>query len=267
MGAVVQVPVVNMYSAPTEDADVVSQAFYSVAVDVLEEKGAWAKVRTPDRYQGWVLTKALRRGDAAYAAGAKAATVKSLVAHLYREASVTRHAPLLTVPFESRLEVVAEAGDKRWIQVRLVDDRSAWVQRGDVELAPARLDVPQMLELSKKFLGLPYTWGGTTAFGYDCSGFTQMLCRRRGVIMPRDADQQAVWDGLAPVPNDKPQPGDLLFFGASMKRITHTGMMLPGGEFIHATTHQTPVLQISRLADPYWTKLLVCVRRPKEPAN
>ena len=261
--AVVQVPVANMYSAPTEDADVVSQAFYSVALAVLEEKGVWAKVRTADQYQGWIAVKALRRGTP-YATGAKAASVKSLYAHLYREPSVTRHAPLLTVPFESKLEIVSEAAGERWLRVRLVDDRSAWVQRGDLEWNQPKATIAQMLDLAQRFLGLPYTWGGTASFGYDCSGFTQMLCRRRGVVLPRDADQQAVWSGLTEVPNDKAQPGDLLFFGSSMKKITHTGLMMGGGEFIHATTHQRPVIQISRLAEPYWTRLLVCVRRPKE---
>lgn len=260
--AVVQVPVANLYARATADSDVVSQAFYAMPVTVLQVHGVWSKVRTPDRYQGWALTETLRPG--AYGETKRTASVRSLFAHLYREASVIRHAPLLTVPFESRLEVIAEPADSRWLQVRLVDDRAAWVQRGDVEFAPERPSITQLLELSRQFLGLPYTWGGTTSYGYDCSGFTQMLCRRRGILMPRDADQQAVWDGLEEVAKDQPVPGDLLFFGPSPQKITHTGMMMADGEFIHATAHERPVLQISRLADPHWTKLLVCVRRPKE---
>jgi len=60
-GAVVIKPVANMYSAPTEDADVVSQAICGVSVIVDEEKGEWVKVRTPDDYPGWMPTASLRR--------------------------------------------------------------------------------------------------------------------------------------------------------------------------------------------------------------
>jgi cell wall-associated NlpC family hydrolase len=112
-------------------------------------------------------------------------------------------------------------------------------------------------------MGVTYTWGGTSSFGYDCSGFMQMLMRERGVIMPRDADIQAAWSGLAPVKREELKPGDLLYFGSSPAKISHTGMYIGNGEFIHDTTHDHPMVQISRLDDQPWTKILVACRRAK----
>src|SRR5215472_7444125 len=92
--AVVQQPVTNMYSRPSEDADVVSQAIYGANVSVLEQKDGWAYIRTGDEYLGWTPLKALVVGPA-YPAGGKTAQVESLFAHIYREVSVTKHAPLI----------------------------------------------------------------------------------------------------------------------------------------------------------------------------
>lgn len=266
--AVVLRPVANMYRGPSRDTDVVSQAIYGATVGVLEEKAGWAKVETPDQYTGWVQSEFLRSlkvNEPPYASGSHAAQVESLFANIYREPSVTKHEPLITVPFETRLEVIAqpETEENRWLQVRLADDRQGWVQRGDITLTPERLSIDEAIALAKRFLGLPYTWGGTSSFGYDCSGFMQMLCRRRGFVTPRDAGPQAAWDGVVPVAKDQLRGGDLLYFGSSEKRITHTGMYIGDDRFIHATTHEHPVVQISRLSDPHWTKLLVAARRLK----
>jgi len=65
------------------------------------------------------------------------------------------------------------------------------------------------------------------------------------------------------VERKKLKPGDLLFFGESAEKVTHTGMYIGRGKFIHATTHQHPVIQISRLSDQPWTKLVVACRRVK----
>ena len=272
-GAVVVKPVANMYSAPTEDADVVSQAICGASVALVEERDEWVKVRTPDDYTGWMPLASLRRdssGSHSYASSGKVVEVAGLFANVYREPSVTKHEPLLTLPFEARLEVVAEqenaAGprsSREWIQVRLPDERTAWIQRGDIDSDPQPLGIQGTIELAKRFLGITYLWGGTSSFGFDCSGFTQMLVRRRGIVMPRDADAQAAWKGVAPVKRNKLRAGDLLFFGASPQRITHTGMCIGHGKFIHDTTHGHPGVQISRLADEHWTKLLVACRRLK----
>ncbi len=262
---VVTQPVANMYSRPSEDADVVSQAIYGSNVTFIEQKGNWIRVRTADRYEGFMPASSLRRADRAYAAEGRVAQVENLFANLYREPSVTKHAPLLTVPFETRLEVVTEpeTENRRWIQARLPDDRPAWVQRGDVTLDSRPVSIDATIALSKRFLGIPYLWGGTSSFGYDCSGFTQMLCRRRGVILPRDAAPQSRWEGVKPVERAALQPGDLLFFGESAGKITHTGMYIGNGEFINATTHDRPMVQISRLDDPHWQRLFVAARRLK----
>jgi hypothetical protein len=267
-GGVVVKPVANMYSAPNADTDVVSQAIYAANVGILEEKDGWLKIRTADDYSGWVPAEALRRlksDEKPYGSAGRVAEVQALFAHLYRGPSVTKNAPLLTVPFETRLEVVAEpdTDNRRWLQVRLPDDRSGWVQRGDIAFAPPLLSIPEMIELAKRFLGLPYTWGGTSSYGYDCSGYAQMLCRRRGISLPRDAEPQAYWSGLKPVETADLQAGDLLYFGSSPQKITHTGVFIGDGRFIHATTNQHPVVQISVLAGAHWTKLLVACRRVK----
>jgi hypothetical protein len=261
--AAVLQPVANMYSRPSTDADVVSQAIFGANVGILEQKDGWAHIRTADDYLGWTPSSALLPGKP-YAASGRVAEVWSLFAHIYRESSVTQHAPLITVPFESRLEVLAESGeDARWLHVRLPDDRAGWVQAGDVSLSPKPLTIAETLEFSKRFLGLPYTWGGTSSYGYDCSGFSQMLARRRGVTLPRDAQPQAEFHGAYSVDRQNPQPGDLLFFGASEKKIVHTGIYLGEGKFINATTHLTPMVRIDDLNDAYWTKLLVAARRLK----
>ncbi len=267
-GGTVSVPVANVYSGPSADTDVVSQAIYGTNVLALEEKEGWVKVRTPDDYPGWMPSTSLRSfssGNPPYAATGQVARVESLSANLYREPDVTKHAPVLTVPFETRLEVMKESSDAedRWLEVRLVDGGSAWIQRGDVSFDSQPLTIKQTVSLAHRFLGVTYLWGGTSSFGFDCSGFTQMLMRQRGIIMPRDADLQAAWSGVAPVKRNKLQPGDLLFFGSSPEHITHTGMFIGHGKFIHDTTSQHPGVQISRLKNSPWSKLLVACRRVK----
>jgi gamma-D-glutamyl-L-lysine dipeptidyl-peptidase len=261
-GAVVLQPVTNMYASPTADAEVVSQAIYGANVEVLEQKEGWAHLRTADAYTGWAPLPALRMGKS-YATRGRVAEVQSLFAHVYREKDVAKHAPLATAPFEAKLEVIAEPPDeRRWLQVRLPDDRTGWVQVGDVAFNVKPLSIPEMVQFSKRFLGLPYTWGGTSSYGYDCSGFAQMLCRRRGVNMPRDARLQAQWSGVTPVNRNDVAPGDLLYFGKSEK-ITHTGIYLGDGKFIDATTYRTPMVRIDDLNNPHWSRLLLAVRRVK----
>jgi len=259
--AVINVPVANMYSRASANADIVSQAIYGANAGVLTRRAGWLRIRTADGYSGWIVaSQALRHVP--YAQTGAFVQVESLFANLYREADIMKHRPLLTLPFEARLEVLVDRPeDLRWLEVRLASGHKAWVQRGDVSADLKPRSLADVLQFSRRFLGLPYLWGGTSTYGYDCSGFTQMLLRRRGVLVPRDASQQAAWPGTVVTPKDKLQPGDLLYFGDSPDKITHTGMYLGGEQFIDATPWQHPVVQIDRLDDAHWAPLFVAARR------
>lgn len=279
---VVVVPVANMYSKPTEKADVVSQAIYGSNVLLLQARGEWSRIQTSDRYRGWTPSRYLRTiltGDG-YATAGPTVQVQSLFANIYAEPDLTKHKPVITVPFETKLEVpfveikgrsaaltarrAKEEIHQGWLHVRLPGMTWAWIQEGDVVSESKALTIPESIELGKRFVGLPYLWGGRSSFGFDCSGFTQMLVRVRGIEMPRDADKQAAWSGVTTVDRKHLQPGDLLFFGSSAKDITHTGMYIGDGQFIHDSSTGHPAVQIGRVGDEPWSHLLVACRRVKE---
>lgn len=263
--AVVIQPVTSLFSKPSADVDVVSQAIYSTNVRMLETQAGWSRIQTPDSYTGWVQESALATGPA-YADKGRVAQVESLFASIYREADITIHQPIITVPFETHLEVVAgpQGENDRWYQVHLPDGRAGWVQRGDISFTREAQTTAEMIAFSRRFLGLPYTWGGVSTFGYDCSGFTQMLYRKLGVALPRDTGPQANWSGMRPVDRTDLRPGDLLYFGDVPPKISHTGMYIGDGEFINATAYLKPVVQICRLDDEHWTGHFIGARRLKE---
>ena len=264
--AVVARPVVNMYRNATDTSDVVSQTLYGTGVATIEGGQGWFHIRTADGYTGWVEAADLKvLNGATYAPKGNAVRVAALSANVYREPDVTKHAPLLELPWEARLEPAPAPAKntERWLEVRLVDGQMAWVQRGDISDDFTPLSIDEMLQLAHRFIGTTYTWGGVSSFGFDCSGFTQMLERQRSIEMPRDADIQASWSGVVAVERKDLQPGDLLFFGSSPSKITHTGIYLGNGEFMHDTTHGHPGVQISRLDDMPWAQILVAIRRVK----
>jgi cell wall-associated NlpC family hydrolase len=70
----------------------------------------------------------------------------------------------------------------------------------------------------------------------DCSGFVKTVFYSQGIILARDASQQAKYGEAVDISNSNNlQPGDLMFFGRSAQKITHVGIYLGNGDFIHSS--------------------------------
>jgi cell wall-associated NlpC family hydrolase len=99
---------------------------------------------------------------------------------------------------------------------------------------------------AKHFLGIKYTWGGTTPQGgFDCSGIVQYVFRKFGISTPRVSEDQ--FKGGQGVSQSQARPGDLIFFRHASGDVGHVGIFLGNGQFLHAP-HTGDVVKISNLA-------------------
>lgn len=129
----------------------------------------------------------------------------------------------------------------------------------DVQTADPR--TASLLREAFTYLGVPYVWAGNTRSGLDCSAFVRsVFARSRGIALPRTSGEQARC-GSAVASTGDLLPGDRLYFDMGRKgRISHTGIYVGGGYFIHASSNQHQVA-FSKLASGNYWRSLVAARR------
>ena len=272
--AIVAVAVQDLFVRPDETSSVDDQVILGDRVELLEDAAGFAKVRTAAGEVAWIPERALRRAFPAAAAGAKIACVISNFAHVYSSPSFTRSRPLLSVPVGARM-IFLEGEEKdgfEWVRVALPDGRIGFVARPDVALSsfeetPPLRSPSEWLAFGKRFLGTPYTWGGTTPLGFDCSGLMTRIFSEHGVTLKRNSYKQAFQDQqLVPVKFEELQPGDLLFFGTEDK-IDHEAMWIGDGTVLQSTRHNVPGVQITPFDSPFLKPFFRYARRLKTSPN
>lgn len=117
----------------------------------------------------------------------------------------------------------------------------------------------QIVALAKQYLGTPYVLGGNVPSSFDCSGFTKYIYAQFGYTLNRTATDQ-LQNGVS-VSRDELQPGDLVFFKYNTsKPVSHVGIYIGNGEFIHASTNRY-VVQIDQMNTGHYANVFVYARR------
>lgn len=104
------------------------------------------------------------------------------------------------------------------------------------------------VSVAMQYQGVPYQYGGVSPQGFDCSGFIQYVYRQVGVELPRTTYAQS--SAGAQVAQGQLQPGDLLIFSIGGVAMSHAGIYIGGGQFVHADADRG--IAVAALSNPYW---------------
>lgn len=243
--------VINIRSNPRHSAELGTQGLLGMELKVLDKKGSWYRVQTPDNYISWVDGGGIERMTAAEL---QSWNKKNKIIYtenfgfVYEEKN-TKSMRVSDISFGGILAIKKEHDS--FYEAEYPDGRIGFIKKEEAVLYNSWLknnpsNANFIEESAKTMLGVPYLWGGTSPKGNDCSGFTKTVYLMNGFVIPRDASQQITagkivdenlkFEGL--------EKGDLMFFGTPAKngkkmRVTHVGIWLGNnkGEFIHSASN------------------------------
>ena len=276
-----------MREAPDFPEELGNQLLMGTPVEIVGEESYWRQVVSPEPYKAWCVEMGVAEMDLEelerYIAAQKY-IVTAEYGHVFSRPS-EKSEILSDLVTGDLLRVAARSEGKGFTtkgfaKVMLPSGTEGYVRKTDLENFRSWADSREATEknivnTAKRFLGVPYMWGGTSIKGVDCSGLTRMVWFMNGVLLPRNASQQAKTGIAIPYPDSgkdtvdknvmtvftgRLRPGDLLFFGTGGK-VSHVGIYIGGGRFIHASQYVRTSSLIPGEEDYYdlsWKLLHAC---------
>ncbi|HVO72754.1 MAG TPA: C40 family peptidase [Ignavibacteriaceae bacterium] len=244
---IINLSVANLRTKSFHQSEMATQALLGTPVKVLKKIKDWFLVQTPDLYISWLEGDGFFRADYS--------TVLSWN-HSKKIIYTNDFGFSYSLPDENSQrvtdlvegDILKYAGKETgFCKVVYPDGKTAFIKSADCTpfdewLSKVNPTAENILKTAKLFMGIPYLWGGTSIKGMDCSGFTKTVFFLNGLILPRDASQQADIGEFIDTKNrlENLMPGDLLFFGEKGKdslkdKIVHVALYIGDGDYINAS--------------------------------
>ena len=252
----------RLRSTPTAEGEILATASNGTNVVVLEEaEDGWYKVNhnSVEGYMSGEYLDVATKADTDLGYG-KVDTDGSILN--MRSGASTSFDSLCSIPSGTVLEL--EGVYEGWYKVTYAG-KTGYVSSDYITITtePATSSSSalgeQVVALAEQYLGTPYVLGGNGPSSFDCSGFTKYIYAQFGYSLNRTATDQ-LQNGVS-VSRDELQPGDLVFFKYNTsKPVSHVGIYIGNGEFIHASTNRY-VVQIDQMNTGHYANVYVYARR------
>lgn len=246
--AQVRISAASMRTAGRHSAEMATQAVLGTPLRVLTKGSDWWRVQTPDGYIAWIpASSVVAKTPAQMQEWRKAKRFIVTSPYQIRAYKTPKtnglrdvvtdlvNGCIVTVP-GNEMSVV----DGR-VCVELPDGRTGFVDVDNLTpietWAAQNFDAERILDIAYSMEGTPYLWGGTSTKALDCSGLAKVSYYANGLILMRDASQQAKTGRRIEAANWRScQPGDLLFFGnAKTGKVTHVAIYDHDGNYVHSS--------------------------------
>jgi gamma-D-glutamyl-L-lysine dipeptidyl-peptidase len=222
----VNLNVADIRLRPLFKSERITQALFDEPIELLERLEHYSHVRLYDRYQGYINNNFY--GEYPDNPG-ELYVVNATLAPAY--ARPEKNSPILAqLPFSAVIH--AEKHSDQYLHCNSKRYGDFFIAVSDI-ITPN--DIPKLtsqnvsilIDNARRFMSVPYLWGGKSFFGFDCSGFVQVLFQYYNIELPRDSKDQGKKGDE--VDRYHIQPGDLLLFKK------HVAMAISESDFIHSS--------------------------------
>ena len=205
--AVISTAVAPIHKEPGFSSEMVTQGLMWESVTIEEKQDNWQRVQMVDGYEGWVHNFYLTKSPATFT---NSLTITNRIAQVSPQRGKNGSVQVM-LSFGPIVPVLEKTSG--YSKIQLINKNTGFIPPQE-NVTSQKRDI--IIKLAKSLLSVPYLWGGKSSFGYDCSGFVQMVLKTAGISIARDTGEQSQTEGLEKIPINEAQPGDLISF----RRIT-----------------------------------------------